>query len=728
MKRLIFWLVISVFYYTAGAQNSVPSPNWQLKTNDTQMTISIQNNRLIIYEIKNPLQGWNWTLSPTSLPLLDSVKVGLNTYCPDWIFQEATVSEANGYTVTFRFTSTSPKLELKSNWRTQPGPGPVENWVTIENKSGGNITYGTWTAATNIRIKSNSTALLHYIDKTNVGIGKVYHDNIRNNVNITTNTTMIPFIMLDVDSNHGLYMGFEWELGGFNVQSGSDPSNITVAAYPITGNVTQGDNQIFTIPNVYYGTYQGDIDDGSNKFKKWFWNYKIPRSMYNNTGEPWIEACLNAVGDTPQSTYDEYAANGVECLKLDYWEGGSSNCWYTGRDWMYHPAVWPNGFDFAIKSHISGLKASLYMGGTYNDCNLSTIAGRDAELSAVMERYDKGWFDMWRTDYYTAPYEPIPKTYEGVTNFLFIQDSLINSRPGYRYENCCNGGTYKGFAICRRMTYCTMNDIDRVANTTRTTFYSNSYAINQVQLKSDLGPDNTAFDLRTDMLGAILTWSGNNEIYRKHIALYKAKQRPILRGADVYHILPMPDGINWDGLQFYNTSINKGSVFLFKPSVNAVDGDSKVIKLKGLDRDNKYELTFQDRTELNCTMTGAQLMDSGINVTNMAGDNASEIIWLDGNPDGGTGYNPVSKPSLGLSVYPNPSNKKVSVDFYLPRQRDARITIYNNTGNPVEEVTQPGAVGYNHAAFDVSGWAAGVYLIRVVSGSESDVARLNVLK
>ncbi|HPS54723.1 MAG TPA: GH36 C-terminal domain-containing protein, partial [Sedimentisphaerales bacterium] len=274
------------------------------------------------------------------------------------------------------------------------------------------------------------------------------------------------------------------------------------------------------------------------------------------------------------------------------------------------------------------LKASLYMGGTYNDCDLTTIAGRDAELSAVIERYDKGWFDMWRTDEYTAPKEPMPQTYNGVKNFLYIQDYLINNRPGYRYENCCNGGKYKGFAICRRMTFCTMNDGDSNANLTRTTYYSNSYAINPVQLKSDLGPATTAFYMRTDMLGSILTWAVDNPVYRQHIYLYKTRQRPILRGGDVYHILPMADGINWDGLEFFNTGINKGSVFLFKPSTKAVDGDSKLIKLKGLDRNTSYTLTFQDRTNLNCTMTGSSLMDSGITVSAMTGDNASEIIWI----------------------------------------------------------------------------------------------------
>jgi hypothetical protein len=116
------------------------------------------------------------------------------------------------------------------------------------------------------------------------------------------------------------------------------------------------------------------------------------------------------------------------------------------------------------------------------------------------------------------------------------------------------------------------------------------------------------------------------DIMKKHFLLYKAKQAPILRGADVYHILPMPDGKNWDGLEYFNTSIRKGSVFLFKPT--DMGGDSKVIKLKGLDRETAYSLTFQDRPEQNITKTGAFLMDTGLSVT-MAGKYVSEIIWIE---------------------------------------------------------------------------------------------------
>ena len=558
-------------------------------------------------------------------------------YTPHWKFRGATEDRSDGYTLTLRFTSAKPDLELKSIWRAQDGPGPVENCITIENQSAAPVTFHASIAAGRMRVRVDRAASLLRIEKTAVGKGRAQYDGIGPNATFRTGSDSIPLVMLDAGTMHGAYWGFEWELGGFGAAAGPDPHDIVVSALPLTDDVTSSPHETFTIPSVYYGTYRGDIDDGSNRFKRWFWNYKITRSLHDHAGEPWTEVCMqefggrgssSVTGKTPQSVYDALAATGVELVKFDFWDG-SGKCWYTDRDWMFHSDIWPNGFDYAAKAHKAGLKASLYMGGTYKDCDLTTTAGRDAELAAVLKRYDLGWFDMWRTDLYTAPREPMPQTFQGVSNFLYVQDHMIASRPGYRYENCCNGGKYKGFAICRRMTFCTMNDSESDANVTRSTYFSNSYAINPVQLKSDLGPPTTAFDMRTDMLGAILTWAADNPVYRKHIALYKSKQRPILRGADVCHMLPMPDGINWDGLEFFNSALRKGSVFLFKPSENATDGDSKVIRLKGLDRKESYSLVFEDRSNSNCLMTGSELMDRGVRVSGMVGDRASEIIWID---------------------------------------------------------------------------------------------------
>ncbi|HEY3396164.1 MAG TPA: LamG-like jellyroll fold domain-containing protein [Armatimonadota bacterium] len=622
---------------TAQAAEPPPPQTWTLSTADTELTLSVANNALNLVSLRHPAQKWNWVPSPSPVPL-PGVQVGADYQAVPWQFREATEDRTQGHQVTFRFTCAAPALELTSVWRARPGPGPVENEVSVKNTSTGAVTFGPGLAAASVDLTADAAVTLHRADKTNVGQGRVYEDALGPNATFTTNSGVIPLIMLGVGSMHGAYLGFEWELGGFTVATPANPLRMTASVHPLTENVTRAPGEVFVVPSVYYGVYQGDFDDGGNRFKRWFWNYKITRSLHDNPGEPWIEVCMQEIGgngsssvtgDIAQAAYDRLAATGAECVKLDFWDG-SGKCWYTDRDWQFHPESWPHGFDFAAKAHQAGLKASLYMGGTYRDADLTTTAGRDAELEAVRTRYDQGWFDMWRTDLYTAPHEPMPQTYQGVTNFLYIQDQLIRSRPGYRYENCCNGGKYKGFAICRRMTFCTMNDVDSKADVTRTTYYANTYAINPVQLKSDLGPASEAYDLRTDMLGSILTWAADNPVYRRHLALYKARQRPILRGANVYHILPMADGTNWDGLQFFNPDLNQGSVFLFKPSVKAADGDSKLIKLKGLDRKATYALAFQDRASLNCLRTGAELMDAGITVSGLTGSRASEIIWISG--------------------------------------------------------------------------------------------------
>ncbi|MGI4791634.1 MAG: GH36 C-terminal domain-containing protein [Janthinobacterium lividum] len=592
------------------------------------MTLAVKDNQIVILSLKNPAANWEWVRGTEVVPFVQIA----SSAAPAWKFQSATEDYRSGAKITLRFTSSAPHLALNSVWWARPGGGPIENEVTVENQSGEPVVFSAQTAAARLQLRAKSLVSVCYSDKTSAGPGKVHNDPVGPGSSITTTREQIPLTFLAENSAQGLYLGCEWELGGMNVSSGSDPLQMTAAVMPITENVTRQNHETFTIPTVYYGTYRGDIDSGSNQFKKWFWKYKITRSLYGNSDEPWTEMC---VGDgvngptesTPQSYYDSIAATGVECIKFDFWDG-TGQCWYSNRDWTFHPAVWPNGFDYARKAHQAGLKASLYMGGTYNDCDLSTIAGRDAELAAVLERYDKGWFDVWRTDWYTAPKTPIPDTYEGVTNFLSLQDYLISHRPGYRYENCSNGGRYKGFAICRRMTFCTMNDRADIPWITRSTYYSNSFAINPVQLKSDLGGPEDDYFLRTDMLGAILTVEAHSPVYKQNILLYKTRQRPILRGADIYHILPMPDGINWDGLEYFNEEINKGSVFLFKPSTSGADGDSKMIPLKGLNAKRNYRLTFQDRTNLNCTMTGADLMTKGILVTKMTGNNASEIIWI----------------------------------------------------------------------------------------------------
>ena len=124
-----------------------------------------------------------------------------------------------------------------------------------------------------------------------------------------------------------------------------------------------------------------------------------------------------------------------------------------------------------------------------------------------------------------------------------------------RYENCANGGHFKGLALARRFTFVTTNDNAGSSVNYRQTHGLNSHALNSVQLKCDLqvGGSNLNYTLRSCLLGSWLLAMPDaldilhNSAYKAHIELYKAKQRPILRGGSVFHVLPFPDGANYDG-------------------------------------------------------------------------------------------------------------------------------------------------------------------------------------
>ena len=510
----------------------------------------------------------------------------------------------------------------------------------------------------NITVRADQPVELSRFSKTTYGMSTIDQFGLNASTVIETHcgeNEHIPLGLLSVGDMHGLYIGHEWELGSFEVRAGADKLDLSVEVSPITEVLSIASGKSFTVPSVYYGAYDGDMDDGSNSLKLWFWDHKVPRSLHENADEPWTEICygkghggrfgLSCGCALPQSFYDAAAASGVEAVKQDFGWYGNSTGDPNSRNWQFRKKDWPDGFNFKSRAHEAGLKTSLYMGGSYNDVDLKTIAGRNTQLAYLAKIYDAGWFDMWRTDTYNAPEDPMPATFNGVTNFYYILDSLISSRPGFRYENCANGGRYKGFSTARRMTFMTTNDNDGggqlgAGADYRASVWTAGYALNSIQLKSDVGVHpgypwpaaavsiKVAYMARTSMLGAwqLCGVEPNNTIYRQHLALYKTKQRPILRGAGMYHVLPKPDGVNWDGELFFNKRLNKGSLFLFKPSPNVTD--TMVVKLKGLEQPTQYKLTFQERHAQSCVKSGAELMGTGVTVAGMVGSFASEIVWL----------------------------------------------------------------------------------------------------
>ena len=668
MNKIV--VIISV-YLLVGCHRTEEKLIWELKTDDTHLTIAIIGNRHVISNLSNPGNGWNWTPQPSAIPLLKRVAIDGMAVTPVWKFRDVSTSSLDGDFVSLRFTCSNPNLELRSNWRARKGCGPVEHWMTVENKTGANITYNCADIiSSDLTTKADSTITLWRFDRCEVGLpGFGVNKNapwpntmIVSMVNsgfdqpsFVRSDAMLPFLMMDIVSTHGLYIGYGWDSGMFQTIADSSMRLITnrfnlANANPVEFDVENG--KLLNIPYTFYGTYMGDADDGSNKMKKWFWNYRMTKTIRENNNEPLVEFHAPFYDEAGWITYlknHPLKSWGVDLIKMDIaWTNpGPFSNWgnetrYT-KTWNPWPAKWPGGMTFGKIAHANNLKASLYMNGTFQDKDLATKAGRDAGKQALLERFDQEWYDYWRSDFHSEA----PNDYLSHEGLLEVLDFMIATRPGFRWENCSGGGAKKSFDLAERMTFITTDDFGTPLSF-RLAFYGNSYVFNPVQLKSDLYyglsikhiPKSSAQSLshdkyifRTGLLGAMMVGSEPNElddqqeeVARETWNLYQTKQRAILRGGNVYHILPLPDGVNLDGMQFFNNDINKGSVLLFKPSENAPD--SKVFKLKGLDRNTIYTLSFQDRKEQNGRESGAELMDKGIEVKGMSGNFASEIIWI----------------------------------------------------------------------------------------------------
>ncbi len=687
-QSILFSLFVIAIVQITVARNSIPKPSWELKTDDTYLTIAIINNRPVICELKNPENGWNWAKEFSEMPFPSKVMVEKELVEPNWKYKGASMDKTNGTKLILHFFSTTPDLDMESVWIAKPGAGPVENQVSIKNNTGRSITFQyADIVSANVKVTSDSTITLWRFNKGRY-LGRkhpndkpiINKDRISANSNISYflsndaddgspkgNNTHLPFQIFDVNSRHGLYIGYEWSFGQFVDQTGPDPLTVNYKACLLdTASVTKDDGKILNIPAIFFGTYVGDTDDGANKMKRWFWNYKITPTIKNNPNEPLIEYCIPGSEAALIDYYKKYpvAEWGAELGKIDIdWLAGSGTDWTKGEFkkyayWNPDSVKWPNGMTAGNIVHSNNQKLSLYMNFTFEWNDIGTQIGRDKEKNALLTRFDNWHYDYWRSDMILEK----KFSYLSHEGLLEILDYLIANRPGFRYEHCANGGTLKDFTTLQRISILT-NEDSGGADYHRESFYSCSYMVNPVQLKTDVGmnlgphgeiPKGTGFNkpgcindspewvkyvLRTGFMGANMAtnWCDYtpNQIegVKEHWPLYKAKQRPILRGAkegdapaNVYHILPIPDGTNWDGIEYFNTSLNKGSVLLFKPSETVAE--SKVIRLKGLNRKAVYTISFQDRKEQSTTKNGAELMDRGIEVRGMTGKWASEIIWI----------------------------------------------------------------------------------------------------
>jgi hypothetical protein len=112
---------------------------------------------------------------------------------------------------------------------------------------------------------------------------------------------------------------------------------------------------------------------------------------------------------------------------------------------------------------------------------------------------------------------------------------------------------------------------------------------------------------------------------RQAFALYKSQLRPLIREADLYHISHRPDGVHWDGLEYFQPESGHGVVFAFRGST--ADEKEHTFFLKGLRPNREYNLHFEDQTSPDRTAMGMELMSTGVTFT-LALPESSELAFI----------------------------------------------------------------------------------------------------
>src|SRR6202023_2443279 len=91
----------------------------------------------------------------------------------------------------------------------------------------------------------------------------------------------------------------------------------------------------------------------------------------------------------------------------------------------------------------------------------------------------------------------------------------------------------------------------------------------------------------------------------REFAVYKQRLRPLIRSADLYHVSERPDGVRWDGIEYFDPSSGRGAVFAFR---GTTEESEHAFVLKGLEQGATYSLSFEDGSSAPVIQSGGELM------------------------------------------------------------------------------------------------------------------------
>ena len=145
--------------------------------------------------------------------------------------------------------------------------------------------------------------------------------------------------------------------------------------------------------------------------------------------------------------------------------------------------------------------------------------------------------------------------------------------------------------------------------------------------------ENFRYMLRSGMMGWLTVMQNTNAwtpeqhaAAKQEFALYKEKLRPFIRDADLYHISARPDGVHWDGIEYYDVLHARALVYTFRGSAPTTGGTSS----RSMDSNltGNTGCISQDGSSSDRSESGADLLNKGLNIALMV-PNSSELVFIE---------------------------------------------------------------------------------------------------
>jgi alpha-galactosidase len=229
-------------------------------------------------------------------------------------------------------------------------------------------------------------------------------------------------------------------------------------------------------------------------------------------------------------------------------------------------------------------------------------------------------------------------SYHAVHAYYDIYSQMRREHPGLIFEICNDGGRMVDFGSASHGDYFSITDsYDPLSN--RRAFYDASHVLPAAMLEDYVEKwpapriENFLYMLRSGMMGMLTVmqdtnaWTAEQHTAAKaEFALYKQKLRPLIRDADLYHISARPDGVHWDGIEYFDPKRGNGVLYVFRGSTTSED--QHTFPVQGVLPGHTYRLHFADHSASDRSFSGKELLESGLTVA-LPTPLSSELVFLE---------------------------------------------------------------------------------------------------